>query len=238
MKMKLQDIVPGRKGEEALDKQRAVALAASTARQKKFRATEETMPDSMNMLGAFEADSRTASQPAKAVLLRVAEMARLMRAAQVEVATAEAELLQRKARLFKIASEDLPSLLKEAGVEDLTLEDGTKVSVAEEISCSITDEKRAEAHKWLRANNFGSIVKTQVLVSFGKDELAAADDLYLRMLKKYGDDHAEMKENVHPQTLKAFLKELMQDRVKFPLPLFGVHPYSMAKLTVKKEKGR
>jgi hypothetical protein len=43
-------------------------------------------------------------------------------------------------------------------------------------------------------------------------------------------------EKIHPQTLKAFLKERMADGDSLPNELFGIFNFSKAKITMAKDK--
>lgn len=187
------------------------------------------------LMNEIAADAIERSAPAKAAMERVAQMVAAMREAQRRTAEAEEALSREKKALLRIEREDLPELLRESGFEAVTLEDGTKVAVADEISCSITEERAPDAHRWLRVHGYGSVIKTLVGASFGKDQIEAADALYAALLKTHGDA-AYQTEKVHPSTLKSLLKELMEAPVEFPLELFGVIPYSIAKLSVAKLK--
>ena len=181
----------------------------------------------------------------KVVLARVTALVATQRNAEKAVAEAEKELKTAKAALFKIESEDMPELLREAGLLDITLEDGTKVKRVDEISCAITEERSPQCFAWLRDHGYGGLIRTAVSVSFGADpkQLAAADKLFVTLLKKYGAQ-AEQSEKVHPATLKAFIKERIAEANKDaqakanvpPFELFSVVPYSMAKIAATKAK--
>ena len=175
-----------------------------------------------------------AANPAKAALDRVAAMVALTLGAERKVEAAETELKRCKAELFKITYEDMPELLRESGFTEVTMDDGTKVAINDDISCAITEANAPTALKWLRDNALGSIIKTGVTVMFGKDELAKADTLFAQVLKKYGPEKADMSEKVHPATLKATLKERMEAGKATPAKLFSIQPYSYAKITPPK----
>lgn len=173
------------------------------------------------------------STDATVVMQRVGQLVNALREAERRCEEAERKFKEERAALLRIEREDLPELMREGGFEKLTLVDGTSVSVMEEISCSITEERASAAHAWLRDNGLGSIIKTLVSVAFGKNDLSRADELYAELLRTYGDAASET-EKVHPSTLKAALKEALAEQKPVPLELFGVVPFSIAKVKERK----
>jgi hypothetical protein len=169
-----------------------------------------------------------------------------MRDAEQAVELAEKVFKVAKAKLFSIATEDIPALMTEIGVKEITLETGEKVTVALDIASSITEANKENAFKWLIDNGYGSIIKTEVMVAFGKDELPKALALAEELTEK--GLVPEMSRGVHASTLKAWLKErvLAEQEVKeeidpdeppivpVPMELFGAMPFSIAKLKAPK----
>jgi hypothetical protein len=168
-------------------------------------------------------------------LIKIATLAALLRGAESTVENLVEELKDAKEEVRRLQEDDLPELMRELGLSEIKLEDGAKVSVFEEVDCNISEERRSRAHAWLSDNGFGGIIKSAVTVEFGRDEhseaLAAAQQIH----EATGRD-ALLKEGVHPQTLKAFVKEQMAAGVAIPQELFGIRPYSKAKLTKAKSK--
>lgn len=196
----------------------------------------------------IEYDEETATPAdAKAALVRIAAMVALQRRAETILADAETAAKAAKAALFKIESEDLPELIRESGLAQVTLEDGTSVKVVDEINCGISAARKGEAHDWLRSHGAGGLIKVMVGVSFDKGEEKKAATLLKQMIKKYGADQAFDKEDVHHQTLKAYLKERISAAGEYegpkskapvmpPNELFGINPYVIAKITAPKVK--
>lgn len=197
--------------------------------------TTTLVPLAQEVFADAAQDAAARNRNAKAAMDRVAEMVVAFREAEVRTERAEAEFKRQKAAFLKIEREDLPELLRESGFEELTLTDGTTVKIKDEISCSITEANLTDAHTWLREHELGSIIRTIVAVSFGKDELVKADKLYATLLARFGDA-ASQSEKVHPQTLKAALNELLANGTPFPTELFSVQPYTIAKLSIAKAK--
>lgn len=135
-----------------------------------------------------------------------------------------------------LETETLPEGLKNLGIRSLTLTSGAEINLVDVISASITDENRPQAHAWLRKEGHGDIIKNNVTVSFGKGEDQYADRLQQELLRmrddgelKFGD--VIQKEAVHPSTLKAFVKQQVQDGNEFPGELFKLYTGHAVKMT-------
>ena len=174
-------------------------------------------------------------------LMQLKALADLLIAATLATASAEAELSRAKETLRRIQEDDIPELMKEIGLQEITLDTGDKLSVHNEIQCSITEARRQAAHAWLTERGFSGLIKTSIEIKFGRGE---ADDarIFLPQIEELTRHSAVLEDAVHPQTLKAFLKEQLEDGTDLPQDLFGLRAYSKAKLTfakgvTKKAKG-
>jgi len=164
---------------------------------------------------------------------RVTALAGLLIGTAARIERIEAELAAARADYLRVEREDLPELMREVGLSHLTLTNGVEVIVSEEVTASITEERRAAAHAWLREHNFGGLIKTLVTVPFGRGEEEDARRLASRIAEEH---EVALTETVHPQTLKAFVKEQVEDGKPLPFDLFGVHPFSRAKIKLPKAK--
>jgi len=160
-------------------------------------------------------------------LQRVKELAKLLIAQRKIVEDIEADLTQAKRDLARIETEDLPELMREVQLQSITMDSGEVIEIVDEVSCGITDERKSAAHNWLIDNGFGGLIKTEVVAKFGKGEYQAA----LACANQIG---GLVMESVHASTLKAFVKEQMKAGKNLPNDLFGIFPYSKAKLKSKK----
>ena len=143
----------------------------------------------------------------------------------------EAELLLKDAadRLRQVQEIDLPNAMAQAGVSSITLPSGEKVSIKEDIFASIPkNELYHEALDWLREHGFGDVIKNAVTVSFGKGEDEQADELLRILAEHHWRQMADQKMSVHPQTLKALIKEQLAKGTNVPFELFGVVPFTKA----------
>lgn len=169
--------------------------------------------------------------PAADGLARVVELCNLLVKQEDEVAVQEEHLAAAKARLLQTQRNDLPELMREIGIMDITLEGGRKVVLKDDLSCRITDTERA--HAWLIEHGFAGLIKTQVVVEFAKgtrDEALACVELIHGAIEQ----EVVAQEVVHSATLKSFIKEQLEAGADIPLALFNVVPFSYAKTEVKK----
>ena len=144
---------------------------------------------------------------------------------QMKKCEAHLKTLQDEERL--LSEQEIPNLMQNAGALQISFVD-IKPFYAAKIPVSKTDE----AFQWLRDNGFGDIIKNNVTVSFGKSEDNAARVIY-EDLKSAGHNVIQ-KEKVEPSTLKAFVREQIENGRDVPMDLFGV--YVANKTKIKGEK--
>ena len=82
---------------------------------------------------------------------------------KIEVAEADLKMLNEAYR--QRVERDIPALMQELGLSDATLEDGTTVTVSEQIFASISEERQAAAFAWLTEHGLGGIIKEVTKVS-------------------------------------------------------------------------
>lgn len=163
---------------------------------------------------------------------RVSELVSLMTEQQRIVERLTQELETAKASLRRTETEDLPELMAEVGLTELTTKEGVEVSVVSDVTCGISEGRMPAAIKWLADRGYDGIVKTEVSVKFGRGEYAQAQEL-AEGIQGQGLS-AELSNSIHNQTLKSFVKERMAAGDVVPFDLFGIHPFSRAKLKMKK----
>jgi len=133
----------------------------------------------------------------------------------------EEKLGQLKASFRQLSEVDIPNMLSELGLSEITLADGNKISTATYYSARISEEKREEAFTWLNDNGFADIIKNTVSVSFGRDE----DDSARKLVDSLEDNGytTAQKQWVEPMTLKAFVREQVEKGSDLPLETFNVY---------------
>lgn len=165
-------------------------------------------------------------------LERVVQLCELLERQSAEVDLLTDQLRTAKAALLRTEREDLPDLMTELGLTELKLSDGSVVSLKEDVDARITDDTRPGALRWLLDHGFGGLIKTEVSLSFGRGEHDDAVRVVDELQEHY--NNIALKENVHPSTLKAFVREQMAAGTAVPVDLFHVYPYSKA--TIKRNK--
>ena len=138
---------------------------------------------------------------------------------QIEEINNQLKVLKEKHR--RISEEQLPEALKELGISEFKLKNGTKVSTSTYYSARITPDNKEKAFKWLRDNRFADLIKNTVSVSFGRDEDDAAKELR-NELTRNGMNTAQ-KEWVEPMTLKAFVREQVEKGADLPHETFNIY---------------
>ena len=146
------------------------------------------------------------------------------------------ETLKELKRERAILSEDtIPQQMQELGISDTTMADGSRVTIKEGFHCRIPKDKIEEAHTYLRENELGDIIKNQVITSFGTGEDNMAGDLAGHIEQQYGIT-PDVKESVHPSTLKATLKKRHEEGLSDPDDLFGIFIRPETKITKGKKQ--
>ena len=163
-------------------------------------------------------------------LKTIAEMARAVEAQSTRVSDLEALIKEEKKKLLKLTDEDLPALLHEIGMAKFELDDGSKIELKPTYGAHIKVDNRDAAFGWLRSNGFDDIIKNTVSCIFGRGEDKKAET-FIKVAHDAGVP-ASQKEEVHPSTLKAFVKERVENGEEFPMDLFGA--YVGQRATIKK----
>ncbi len=151
---------------------------------------------------------------------------------------AEAAAKETAARLRKLAEEDVPELMAELEIKSIKLEDGSEVNIRSEVYASISAENADAAHAWLEAHDAGELIKIKLELAFGKGQLALFEKAMLALgrVKDLAENDVvpSITRGVHPQTLKAFLRERLEKPAPpeeaLPLTLFGARPVKVAKI--------
>ena len=140
------------------------------------------------------------------------------------------KLGEKEESLRKLSLEIIPNALAEMNLKSLKLADGSEVSIKDFYHARITEKNKSLAYKWLRDHGYGDLIKNEIAVPFGRGEDARANEL-LKTLVNTGYE-PNQKTVVHPQTLKAFVKEQLESGKELPLDLLGA--YAGQKTVIKK----
>lgn len=160
----------------------------------------------------------------------LSDMVRKLRDVDAQIEQEEKTLKALKQDRQKLTTKLIPTMMDEMGVQRLDV-DGVTVTRKLIVSASIPDEKREQAFEWLRENKLDDIIKNDVVVSFGKGEDNSAKNA-VGILREQGFD-PEVKTFIHPMTLKAFVKERVEDGKPIDLDLFGAYVVNAAEIKRK-----
>ena len=172
----------------------------------------------MSVLFEQDADALQVGDDKLAGIAQLAKRAKLL---EKEILELETSLSERQDNYRKLTEETLPEAFAELGLKSFAMEDGSKIEVKQFYSATVSKAKQAEAFAWLRERGYDDIIKNTVTVRFGRreDELCAR---LLDLLSKQGFP-AEQNEKIEPQTLKAWVKEMLTTGREVPSDLFGVY---------------
>ena len=133
----------------------------------------------------------------------------------------EGQLKTLKEELKEVAEVQLPDALKETGVSEFSLIDGTRVSVSAYYSARISAENKEKAFEWLRKNGHADLIKNTVSVSFGRAEDETANSLLMNLDEQ--GFRPEQKEWVEPMTLKGFVREQVEKGNDLPFDTLNIY---------------
>lgn len=168
-------------------------------------------------------------------LARVSTLARIQTALESEVAQAEKHLVELKKQLASVCEVDLPELLRELELKDVSLIDGSKVSFKDDYRASVPTENMDAAIAWLIKQKADGIVKTVVTISYDRGEYkqAAKDAKAITKLLSTKEKQriAIVDFDIHAQTLGAFVRERAAIPAMPPEDIFKIYPFSKSKVT-------
>lgn len=150
-----------------------------------------------------------------------------------EIAEAEKQLSMKKAMLNGIIYGTLPKMMQDMKLNKFQTADGLDIDLKDDTTASITEENRGFCYQWLQDNSHGGMIKRNVSVAFGKGEEAKAKELIKLLADKY--PNLSDAQTVHPQTLKAWAKEMMEKGKPVP-EQFNVRQVKVAKIPGLKPK--
>jgi hypothetical protein len=105
-----------------------------------------------------------------------------------------------KACREKLLTDDIPSIMAEAGLTKATTETGLTVGLQTVVNAT----KGPKAFEWLENNGMGALIKTNLELGKGQFSQAVAD-----ALQSAGVDYVK-KDEVHPMTLKKAIGDWLE----------------------------
>ena len=140
--------------------------------------------------------------------------------------------MKAKKEEFRATSEqELPEAMQAAGLSELVLSTGEKITISEFYNAHISKVNQETAYNWLVSNGHAGLIKNEVSLKFARDQERIAEETILA-LKARGLS-PEVRQSVHPSTLKAFVKEQLTSGKDIPSEPFGI--YIGSKAIIKKD---
>jgi hypothetical protein len=154
----------------------------------------------------------------------------------------ERELKAQQKGLHRLVNELIPDLMAEIGIDEITTQEGVSVSIRDYYGATLSKgrneteaghvTRRNHAMQWLRANGHAGIIKNELKATLKEDEGSYALRIIQHLKEQWGVT-MENNENIHPQTLKAFVKEQTETGSDLPMDLFRVTIHKQAKIRRK-----
>ena len=146
-----------------------------------------------------------------------------------EIANAEESIKRLKEQAQILSQVEIPAMMQEMHITKLKLKDGESVEVKPFYSAAIIPEVQEQAFTWLRNNGLGDIIKNDITVTFGRGEDNKAVQ-YAVLARGQGFEPVQ-KVGVHPQTLKAVVRERIESGQDMPSDLFKTYAGNSTKIT-------
>lgn len=179
----------------------------------------------------FSGETDTTPEDAVVTTAQVALLVDRCRRLAPQILAAQETIGSLTLELEKLTMVDIPDAMAGMKTLDLTLMDGTKVTVKPDIKVGITNENGPQAYAWLRENGHGASIKKDLIV-----DTRALDEKHLERLNKALEKlgvEADSKESIHNATLKSLVKELLERGVRPPAT---ISLYEFKKAVIKEPK--
>ena len=148
-----------------------------------------------------------------------------------ELASLEEAVKAKKEEFRATSEQELPEAMQAAGLSELVLSTGEKITISEFYNAHISKVNQETAYNWLVSNGHAGLIKNEVSLKFARDQERIAEETVLAL--KAPGLSPEVRQSVHPSTLKAFVKEQLTSGKDIPSEPFGI--YIGSKAIIKKD---
>ena len=170
-------------------------------------------------------ESITQADAAKTLSDKVIELKRI----EDEIQNAEESISKLKEQAKTLSQFEIPKMMEEMHITKLKLKDGESVEIKKIYGASIPQQHQEAAFTWLRENGLGDIIKNDITVTFGRGEDNKASE-YATLAQGQGYEPVQ-KIGVHPQTLKAVVRERLESGREMPPDIFKTYAGNSTKIT-------
>jgi hypothetical protein len=136
-----------------------------------------------------------------------------------KISALEEQLSKFSAQLNEVSGKLLPDALAAAGLTEIKLKTGAKLTVKPWYTAKIPAGREQDAFTWLENHGHGGLIKHVISSEFNRGEHTEANALK-EVLERQGVQFSD-KESVNPMTLKAFVREQVESGAPIPLDTFG-----------------
>lgn len=183
-------------------------------------------------------------------LANVNLLAQRMKTIEQEIVTLEESLKKKKAALYNIETNELPTEMDACGLKKFTLTDGNSIEVDSIISATLPSKRQiakadeedqpmmefrlASGLKFLRENGAESLIKNVLEFELDKGKDNVVPQL-IQMADDLGIPH-NREEQINHATLNKFIKERIRDGKPVPMDTFSVYSGRCAYIVKAKSK--
>jgi hypothetical protein len=140
-----------------------------------------------------------------------------------------AETKEITAQLNNVRDVQLPDTMKAVGLSQFVTDDGLKVDVKDELTCSVPAKRKAEIIQRLRDWGHDGIISNEFIIKVDKGDDNKVGVL-VAQLEELGLEGARV-ENVNTTTLKALLNDRLGKGEDTDLSFFGAFKVRRAKIS-------
>lgn len=148
--------------------------------------------------------------PDAADLKQVADVARRYVELEADIASLEEQLSTKKAALKAVREAELPLAMTTVGLESFQLVGGGKIELKKMIAASITEVNKEAAHSALERAGYGSIIKHEIKIMFGRGEEAWAAKFMRDLAKRKRPIPHTRRDFIEYQTLQKQAREMVE----------------------------
>lgn len=167
--------------------------------------------------------------PTDAELSSIAGLAQRQKALEGEIAEMTTALKLKITEYWQVANYDLPNALRQASTAGFTLTGGAKVELKTAFNGSKLTNPAGLA--WVEANGGSSLIKTAILLEMDRGDLDAAREILAELRQSRHANSFKtltLTEEVAPQTIAKFARDLIDQHKDPDLQLLGVRRSSYA----------
>ena len=124
-----------------------------------------------------------------------------------KIAEHEQEIKKLKSREEQLENEIIPDFF-DTGIKQLTLQDGSKITVKDKTRAYIREDNEEFCFNWLRNQGLDDVIKNKVITTFGKGQDSDAEELFSRLQDQ--GLYPENKKDVAWNTLAKLCEEQME----------------------------